>query len=102
MHARPGSATLGGELRVGCVPHGPGRSLMVASRQGGGRRPPHVAARRERAAVGARALEERVDVLASHAEGAADAYRRQDTLVDPIADRLWRDLELLGNLGNGE
>src|SRR5207244_629812 len=82
------SATLGRELRVRSLPHGPRRSLMVASRQAGGRRRPHVAARRERAALGACALKERVDILASHAKGAADAHRRQDTVVDPVADRL--------------
>jgi hypothetical protein len=74
----------------------------VKSGQGGGRRRPHVTARRERATLRAGSLEERVDILASYAEGAPDAYRRQHAGVDPVADRLRGDLELLGDLVNGE
>ena len=84
------------------LPYGFRRVLVLRSGQGRRRRRPHVAARRERAALGARPLEQRVDVLAADAKCAADADRRQDPLIDPVADRLRRDLELLGNLGNGE
>ena len=43
-----------------------------------------------------------VHLVASYAEGASDAYRRQHASVDPVADRLRGDLELLGDLRNGE
>src|SRR5437660_11659890 len=95
-------ATLGGELHVRALPHGPGSPPIMASGQARRHRCPQVALRRERTAVGACALEQGVDVLSSHAECAADAYRRQDTLVDPVADGLGGDLELLGDLGNSE
>ena len=63
---------------------------------------PEVAACRQRAAVGLGACEQRVDVLASYPEGAADLRGGQRAAVDPVADRLSGHLELLGDLGDGQ
>ena len=102
MQPARASATLDPELRVRSLPHGSGCPPIIASGQGGVRWSPNVAACRQRAACRACALQERVHVLASYAEGATHAYRRQHPLVDPVADRLRGYLELLGDLGNGE
>ena len=88
-----GSAGRDRELRADSLPDRPRCPLIAAPRQAGRRRRPHVAACRQRVVLGARALEQGVEVLPSHPEGAADAHRRQDALVDPVADRRRRDLE---------
>ena len=87
---------------VTAVPHRRPRRRIVGSGQAGRSWHPEVAPSRQRAAVGARALEQRVHVLAANPVRAAHAHGGQHSVVDPVADRLRRDLEALGDLGNGQ